>query len=292
MATSPRDRIAGHRRRSREPRDFSHSGVPAVEEHHRSRHGVRRWVTALLAGLGALGVLGAIGSYYVPGILDRLGSAATGRVPLDYDLILDRTETPNYVFPDAVNPAEFPAQTVYNGENADQWARQHHGVLADEQNVRLILRGRAASVIHIDDLRVVAVNRTTPRAGWYNGYDGCGAAVDPRVMKASLDKDPPTATWYVDGQQVDRPAFTVTGGNEEVFDVQAFTTRDEVNWVIEVVYSSADGSGVLRIDNHGTPFTVTTVTHAKAYTDYDGSRLVRTPDRDGPALIAQDHPVC
>src|SRR4051794_19187428 len=109
MATSPRDRIAGYRHRSRELRGLTRSGVPAVEEHGGSRQRVRRWVTVLLAGLGALGVLGAIGSYYVPGILDRIGSAATGRVPLDYDLILDRTETPNYVFPDAVNAADFSA---------------------------------------------------------------------------------------------------------------------------------------------------------------------------------------
>ena len=33
-------------------------------------------------------------------------------------------------------------------------------------------------------------------------------------------------------------------------------------------------------------------THAKAYTNYDGAGLVRTPDRDGSSLTIQDHPVC
>jgi hypothetical protein len=245
-----------------------------------------------VAGLGALGVLGAVGAYYVPGILDRLGSAATGRAALDYDLITDRTTTANYVFPDSVRPVEFPAQAAYNGDSVDGWAQAHNGVLADEHHVRLILRGRDASIVHIDALRVRVVSRTAPRAGWYNANDGCGAGVNPRVVMVDLDNSPPVETWYVDGEEVNKPAFTVSASEEEVFDVQAFTSRDEVSWVIEVAYSSAEDSGVLVIDNGGAPFTTTTVTRAKAYTNYDGTGLVRTPDRDGSSLTTQDHPVC
>jgi hypothetical protein len=44
---------------------------------------------ASIAALTSLGVLGAVGAYYVPGILDRLGAEATDRVPVDFDLVLD-----------------------------------------------------------------------------------------------------------------------------------------------------------------------------------------------------------
>jgi hypothetical protein len=256
-------------------------------------HPLRRRLAGLLAALGALGVLGAIGSYYVPGVLDRLGSQVSNRLPLDYDVITDRTATPNYVFPDSVDPADFAAVVQNAGGDTQTWIQENGGVLADEESVRLVLRGKSDSAVHIDDVRVAVLNRARPRAGWYNANDGCGGVAEPRIMEVNLDDRPPVSTWYVNGEEVERPAFTVTASEEEVFDVDVFTSHDKVNWVLEVDYNSAERSDVLRIDNRGKPFTVTSVANAKAYTDVgDGSGLVRTPSRDGSALTADDHPVC
>jgi len=254
----------------------------------------RRRIATVIAALSALGVLGAIGSYYVPGILDRLGSAVTDREPLGYDVITDRTTTPNYVFPDSVAPADFVDVFYDPSRDAQQWIRERGGVLADEQTVRLVLWGRDASVVHIDDVRVKVLDRASPRAGWYNANEGCGAVADPRIVTVDLDAHPPVHTWYVGGEEVERPAFSVSASEEEVFDVTVYTSRDEVDWVIEVAYSSAERSGVLQIDNRGKPFTVTTVTNARAYLDlyFDGAGMVRTPSLDGSALSAEDHPVC
>ena len=259
------------------------------ERTRRTRH----VLTALVAALGALGVLGAIGAYYVPGILDRLGATVSGRIPLDYDVIMDRTATSNYVFPATVDPVEFATAVSDVGPEGYSWARKHGGVLAEEENVRLVLRGRDTATVHIDDVRIKVVRRTAPRAGWYNANLGCGAGVEPRLVETNFDRRPSTPTWRVEGEIVDRPAFTVSSSDEEVFDVRVYTSRDEVTWVVEIPYSSVQAKGVLRVDDHGKPFMITSVANAKAYQkDYDTNTLVRFPARDGSNLKNDDHPVC
>ena len=63
------------------------------------------WVWATL---GALGVLSAIGGYYVPGILESGGEVVTNRAPLDYDVAPGREGTPNFVFPTSSEPSSVP----------------------------------------------------------------------------------------------------------------------------------------------------------------------------------------
>jgi len=254
----------------------------------------------VIAVLTSLGVLGAVGAYYVPGILDRLGAKTTNRVPLDFDLVLDRTETANYVFP-ASTKREVVAAALY-GENEEadeyQWVRKHGGVLAEEQVVRLILWGRDESVVHIDDIRVRIIARNKARAGWFNAYDGCGGIAVPRRIEVDLDRSPPSQVWYVDDKKVHRPAFVVTASEEEIFDITVTTSRDEVEWVLDVLYSSAEGSGTLQVDSRGRPFITTSVANAKAYLVNDGEAestsdvFVRWPAFDGSKLGKDDHPVC
>ena len=97
-------------------------------------------------GMGTLGVLGALGGYYVPGILKAGGEVVTNRAPLDYDLVLGRDNDPNYVFPASSNPSNVPLDRLQGSmTNFSQWAMRHDGVIAEDQAVRVVLRGREAS---------------------------------------------------------------------------------------------------------------------------------------------------
>jgi hypothetical protein len=259
-----------------------------------------KWLIAVIAALTTLGVLGAVGAYYVPGILDRLGAEVTNRVPLDFDLVLDRTETANYVFPDSLKPTTVAGALYGEVVVADeyQWVREHGGVLAEEQVVRLILWGKSESVVHIDDIRVHVIKRNEPRSGWYNANEGCGGVTEPRRVHVDLDHSPPTEVWYVNDKKVRRPAFAITASEEEVFDFTLTTSRHEFEWVFEVLYSSAARSGVLQIDNRGRPFVTTSVAKAKAYfvNDFEADNasevFVRAPASDGWKLPKDVHPVC
>ena len=246
----------------------------------------------VLSGLAALGVLGAIGAYYTPGILDRLGGAVTDRIPLDYTIFPADAVSPNYLFPDSVDPGSapgVPGRSKVDGFAA--WAGTHGGVLADEQSIRLVLRGRTSDIVHVNDIQVRVLSRAKPGSGWFNAWTGCGAPVNPNEMTVDVDNGG-AVTWVVDEHPTSHPAFTVSSSDEETFDLVVRSTKEEITWVAEVTYSSTERDGVLRIDDHDTPFRLTTIGNAKAYElDAAGVRWVRAPDRD-PGQPGMDRPTC
>ena len=91
--------------------------------------------------LGTLGVLGALGGYYVPGILKAGGEVVTNRAPLDYDLVPARDRmTPTT----SSQRPRIPRACRWTGcrhhTNFSQWAMRHDGVIAEDQAVRVVPR--------------------------------------------------------------------------------------------------------------------------------------------------------
>lgn len=263
--------------------------------------GPKGWVITIISVLSAFGVFSAVGTYYVPGLLSWLGGGSTptsspsqvtpttpAAVPLDFDVVLDRTETPNYVFASSVDPASVPVATLENDRDFRQWADSHGGVLADLETVRIILRGREQAVVHVDSINIKVVGRTTPRSGWYNGWDGCGGVAAPRILAVDFDQQPPRTQWLIEGENADAPSFTVSSTEEEVIDIEATSLRDEVQWVVEVRYSALGKDGVVQIDNAGKPFVITSIAHTQSFVyAFDGKPLARTPDRDASAGVTR-----
>jgi hypothetical protein len=264
--------------------------------------GPKGWTVTIISVLSAFGVFSAIGSYYIPGLLGRIGGGPAptatspgqvtpttpAAVPLDFDVVLDRTETPNYIFASSLDPASVPIATLENDQDFRRWANGHGGVLADLETVRIILRGREQAVVHVDSINIKVVGRTTPRSGWYNGWDGCGGVAAPRVLAVDFDKQPPGTRWLIEGEPATAPSFTVSSTEEEVIDIEATSLRDEVRWVVEVRYSALGQDGVLQIDNGGQPFVVSTIANAQAYVyAFDGQPMRRTPDRDASAGVTR-----
>ena len=142
--------------------------------------------------------------------------------------------------------------------NFASWARRQGGVRAQEDAFRIVLRGREESPVIVNGLTAHVLSTRTPRSGWFNGWDGCGAAVDTRQVHFELERKPPSATWYdKNGEEIDPLTLQVSATEHEVIDVFAYTFREEVEWVLEVSYTSAGKDGILRIDDHGKPFVLT-----------------------------------
>jgi len=257
------------------------------------RRGVRGWAIGIVGVLATLGVLGAVGAYYVPGILDRLGANATDRVPLEIEVLGDQTSTPNYVFPGGADPSAVPAGLFDDPARVAEsraWAGRNGGVPVDEQRVRFVVRGRDDKVVHLNDIRIKIVERRTPRSGWANVWTGCGGFVEPRLLRLDVDSGAP-AQWEVEGSPVDRPAFTVTASDQETIDVEVRATGAEVDWVLEIVYSSSARDGVLTVDDGGRPFTLSTASNAVLYeASADGSGLHRAPAQIGDPDVTR--PLC
>jgi hypothetical protein len=272
------------RRRQRDPSARPQRGEP------KNRKVTPAWIWT---ALGTLGILGAIGGYYVPGILKSGGEIVTNRAPLEYDLVLGRDNDPNYVFPASSNPSIVPPDRLQGTmTNFSQWAMRNDGVIAEDQAVRVVLRGRESSPVIVNGVAARILATQKPRSGWFNAWDGCGGGVDTREIHIDLSQNPPSTSWYdKDGNEVSPLTLQVNSTDHEVLDIFAHTAREEVRWVLEVSYTSAGKDGVLRIDDHGKPFVVTALDNAVGYQHLGGpTGLERSPDLD--RLAQQGEPVC
>ena len=195
------------------------------------------------------------------------GEVVTNRAPLDYDISPGREGTPNFVFPASSEASGVPLDILEGSpSNFASWARRQGGVRAQEDAFRIVLRGREESPVIVNGLSARVLTTRTPPSGWFNGWDGCGAAVDTRLVEIDLNRKPPSTTWYnKNGEKIDPLTLQVSATDQEVIDVYAYTSRVEVEWVLEVSYTSAGKDGVLRIDDHGKPFVLTALDNAVGY---------------------------
>ncbi|GHJ48064.1 hypothetical protein Cs7R123_54060 [Catellatospora sp. TT07R-123] len=277
------------------PRPAPPVPVPPVPPQAPPPTGPRKWVLRGLAVLTAFGVFGAVGSYYVPKLLDQLGEAIDPPpAPVAATVVHQYAESPNFVLPATADQGSVPdrALAAIDKSAFADWAIAQGGVIADEDQVRFVLRGRDATLVHLESIRVKVLKRSRPQPGWFNAWDGCGAAVVPEHLRVSADGGAVHGQWVNDAGPAEAPAFTVSASDEEVIDVTVVSTEDAIEWVLEVDYSSAAGDGVLTVDDGGKPFVLTTVGSAQAwlYPEPDGGSLVRQPDRDPGAATAARPP--
>jgi hypothetical protein len=235
----------------------------------------------VVAVLAALGILGAIGAYYVPGVLDRLGSVATDRLPFEVELLGDQTDEPSYLFPTNVRPSDLPAELLALPRRMNEfrsWATDHEAVLAIGAQIRFVLRGRTEAVVHINEVTVRVVELRPARCGWVNSWGPQGGAVSPRVLEVNLDRAT-EQRWSIDGEPAQRPAFTVTAADEETFDLEVSAEESEAHWVIDIAYSSAERDGQHTIDDGGKPFVLASRAAADTYESIDGEPLALVSSR-------------
>ncbi len=80
---------------------------------------------------------------------------------------------------------------------------------------------------------------------------GCGGGVSTRYFTVDLDEGRPDAEPGAD--QRDFP-YKVSESDPEVLYVTASTDAHDVDWYLELEWSSGDRRGTLRVDDRGRPF--------------------------------------
>ena len=138
------------------------------------------------------------------------------------------------------------------------WAKEMDGVDALATVLRLVIRGRSEAPVTLHGLEVEIVERRPPLGGTLLTYEGQGAGQAVRYFKIELDVEPPTVSWF-GPRGVERVLFPyrVSAGEQEVFDLYAFTLQHDVRWRLRLSYTDDEGAGAIVIDDHGQPFRTT-----------------------------------
>ncbi|MFC7219580.1 helix-turn-helix domain-containing protein [Streptomyces polyrhachis] len=170
-------------------------------------------------------------------------------------------------------PAEVPPPPTT--QQAGAWASVLGGVPADRLRLQLTAQGDSAQTVVLHALYVHVVGkRPAPPGNVYTPGSGCGGMLEPASFAVDLEaaepRPKPVAGMADDGSKVssDFP-YKISADEPQVLSVDAGSVSRDVSWYLELVWSSGDREGTIRIDDHGRPFRTIGVKDRPAYY-YDG----------------------
>ncbi|MFF9337005.1 helix-turn-helix domain-containing protein [Streptomyces albogriseolus] len=140
-------------------------------------------------------------------------------------------------------------------EGAAAWVAAHGAVSSGQQYLRLTVQGTGPETVVVDGLTVRVAGKRAPLA--WNDYAmaypgvGCGGGVQTRAFAVSLDSARPSLTPEPGNE--DFP-FKVSESDPEVYYLTASVSAYDVDWYLELKWSSGDRSGTLTVDDEGRPF--------------------------------------
>ncbi|MGC4939216.1 helix-turn-helix domain-containing protein [Kribbella sp. DT2] len=158
-------------------------------------------------------------------------------------------------------PGEVPPPPVE--QDARGWVEALGGVAAGHQRIELTVQGAGKDTVVLQSLNIRVVQAGKPRPGAvFRMGDGCGGGVETKTFDIDLDA----------GQAQAKPLagqrgfpLKVSESDPEVLYLTSRTTKREVAWYLEMQWSSGGRNGVLRIDDHGKPFTTTPSAGRRGY---------------------------
>ncbi|MBT3166129.1 helix-turn-helix domain-containing protein [Streptomyces sp. Vc74B-19] len=140
-------------------------------------------------------------------------------------------------------------------ESAAGWVAAHGAVSSGQQYLRLTVQGTGPETVVVDGLTVRVAGKRAPLA--WNDYTmaypgvGCGGGVQTRAFGVSLDSARPSLAPEPGNE--DFP-FKVSESDPEVYYITASVSAYDVDWYLELKWSSGDRSGTLTVDDEGRPF--------------------------------------
>ncbi|MEU2897210.1 helix-turn-helix domain-containing protein [Streptomyces sp. NPDC001273] len=140
-------------------------------------------------------------------------------------------------------------------QDAPAWAGAAGAVPSGKQYLRLTVQGTSAETVVVEDLTVRIAGKRTPLA-WNDfamGYPGvgCGGGVPTRAFTVALDAARPALT--PESGHRDFP-FKVSESDPEVYYITADASAYDVDWYLELKWSSGSRGGTLTVDDKGRPF--------------------------------------
>ncbi|MFE6871246.1 helix-turn-helix domain-containing protein [Kitasatospora sp. NPDC057692] len=168
--------------------------------------------------------------------------------------------------------------------DVDSWAAAHQAVPGGHLRLQLTAQGSGATpvVLHAVYVQVVST-RPAPKGNAYTPGSGCGGGLTPASFAVDLDAPAPRATAVPDregtgGSTPSNFPYRVSATDPQVVNIDAGTAAQDVSWYLDLVWSSGDRQGRLRVDDHGRPFRTVGVRGADAYF-YNGRSWEQTePD--------------
>ncbi|XES00709.1 helix-turn-helix domain-containing protein [Streptomyces sp. S1D4-11] len=138
------------------------------------------------------------------------------------------------------------------GQDVPGWVKAHGAIAADGQRVALTVQGAGDETVVIESMHVRVANSSTPPA-WnaYLGSSGCGGGVETRSFDTDLDAGHPTIVPKAGQRGL---PYKVSQSDPEVLYITAHASAHDVNWYVELQWSSGGRQGTTRIDDHGIPF--------------------------------------
>lgn len=133
---------------------------------------------------------------------------------------------------------------------ADEPAAPHAwaGTWTPEDGASVLVEGLAAQAVVLRGMRPVVLSRKVPRPAQHWGL--IMSHLETRGFTTDLDADHPVL------RPLDDPdfPFTVTSSDPELFEVHPAASAFEIEWLLELEWSSAGRHGTLTVDNGGRPF--------------------------------------
>ncbi|MFF5920408.1 helix-turn-helix domain-containing protein [Streptomyces flavochromogenes] len=137
-------------------------------------------------------------------------------------------------------------------QDAPGWIAALDAVPGGDQLLRLTVQGTGTQTVVLEALHVRVVSKKTPLA--WNDYVmgvGCGGEVSTKAFAVDLDAGRPTAV-PVGGQRTF--SYKTSESDPVIFHVAARAQAHDVSWYLELVWSSGEAHGTLRVDDDGRPF--------------------------------------
>ncbi len=170
------------------------------------------------------------------------------------------------------------------------WARQQGAVRVNRHEVLLTIQGVSDARVVIDRIRVVVVGlRRAPLIGTLVDIQ-CGEPFEYRYLEANLDKNPPSVTSKTTGSiggernaRLDPAKFPyqVAIDEAESFVVSSVISKYDVDWRVEVDWSSQGQSGTIEVYDNGRPFRTTSSSSVSATcTWWDSGLLVKESSKN------------
>ncbi|GHD32329.1 transcriptional regulator [Streptomyces violarus] len=140
-------------------------------------------------------------------------------------------------------------------QDAPAWVAATGAVPSGQQFLKLTVQGTGKETVVVDGLTVRMAGKRAPLA-WNDyamGYPGvgCGGGVPTRFFTVALDAARPS---LVPEAGHDDFPFSVSQSDPEVYYIRADASAYDVDWYLELSWSSGSRSGTLTVDDKGRPF--------------------------------------
>ncbi|GIE76729.1 hypothetical protein Aph02nite_26790 [Actinoplanes philippinensis] len=166
------------------------------------------------------------------------------------------------------------------------WAAENGGIPAELLGITLTIDTENEEKVTLHDIRPVVTKRSRPSTGTQVSVAGCGGDLVYRWMSLDFDSDPPKRSVQVDeiAEQDSPPAerkpiafpYSVSSTDPENFYLFSSTSRDDVEFHLEIDWAFHGRRGTLRVDDNGSPFRINAV-------GPDTLKCIYPADRNFPA---------